>query len=66
MKDEISNDNSDNFLIPRDRGFAIGAHLTFQTEDKKLLVPVELHKDIGLGLFMRDNQLAVGTWNPKQ
>lgn len=56
----------DNSCARVDKGFAIGAHLTFQTEDKKLLVPVELHEDIGLGLFLQDNQLAVGTWNPKQ
>ncbi len=56
----------DNSCARVDKDLAIGARLTFQTEDKKLLVPVELHEGIGLGLFLKDNQLAVGTWNPKQ
>ena len=56
----------DNSCARVDKDLVIDAHLTFQTEDKKLLVPVELHEDIGLGLFLKDNQLAVGTWNPKQ
>jgi hypothetical protein len=32
------------------------------TEGRRSLIPVELHDDIGLGLFLKDDHLAVGTW----
>jgi hypothetical protein len=56
----------DDSCVRVDKGFAVGQHLTFTAEDRKPLIPVELHEDIGLGLFLREDQLAVGTWNPKQ
>ena len=33
------------------------------TEGRRSLIPVELHDDIGLGLFLKDDHLAVGTGN---
>lgn len=45
-----------------DQGKAAGARLSFITEDQQPLIPVELHDDIGLGLFLKGEELALGTW----
>lgn len=55
----------DDTCLRVDKGFAVGAHRVFVTKDQKPLVPVEIHDDIGLGLFLIHDQLAVGTWQTK-
>jgi hypothetical protein len=57
---------TDDTCVRVDKGFAVGAHWTFATKDKKPLVPVEIHDDIGLGVFLLGEQLAVGTWKAKE
>ena len=56
----------DDRCVRVDKGFTVGPHLRFTAKDRKPLVPVELHEDIGLGLFLLDDQLALGTWVPKR
>jgi hypothetical protein len=38
------------------------SHRSFSTKDKKSLIPVELHDDIGLGLFLAGEELVLGKW----
>ncbi len=45
-----------------EKGHTIKSRIKFSTKDQKSLVPVELHDDIGLGLFLRSGKLVLGTW----
>ena len=59
---------SDETSIRIDRNHAVGSHCTFNSKGKKALIPVEIHDDIGLGLFLEagegeeGDQLVVGSW----
>ena len=56
----------DNSCLRVDKGFVVGARRVFTTPDHNPLVPVEIHDDIGLGLFLIHDQLALGTWKTKE
>lgn len=45
-----------------DEKFSVTARRSFLTESKEQLIPVELHDDINLGLFMKDEHLLLGRW----
>jgi hypothetical protein len=51
-----------------DKNHLVKARCAFATKDQQSLVPVEIHDDIGLGLFLEHgegedgDQLVVGTW----
>lgn len=47
-----------------DKDFKLESRQRFIT-DKKSLIPIELHDDIGLGLFLLDEKLVLGTWKTK-
>jgi len=47
-----------------DKGFKPESRQRFITK-KKALIPIELHDDIGLGLFLQDEKLVLGTWKVK-
>ncbi|MEO5715609.1 MAG: hypothetical protein ABIT37_19175, partial [Luteolibacter sp.] len=47
-----------------DKGYIVKSRMKFSTKEKKPLVPVELHDDIGLGVFLLDGKLVLGTWEP--
>jgi hypothetical protein len=44
-----------------DKGFKADSRQRFTTK-KKAIIPIELHDDIGLGLFLLDEKLVFGTW----
>ena len=50
-------------LVGKD--YAVKSRLKFSTPQKQALIPVELHDDIGLGLFLVDEKLVLGTWQGK-
>lgn len=52
----------DDDCVKVDKGFKPTGRLRFVTKEKKPLIPVELHDDIGLGLFLSGGKLALGTW----
>ena len=45
-----------------EKGYAAKSRLSFSTKEKAALVPVELHDDIGLGVFLLEGKLVLGTW----
>ncbi len=45
-----------------EKGHTIKSRMKFSTKDQKSLIPVELHDDIGLGLFLLSGELVLGTW----
>lgn len=47
-----------------EKGYSVKSRLTFSTKEKAALVPVELHDDIGLGVFLLNDKLVLGTWEP--
>ncbi len=47
-------------LVGKDH--SIKSRRIFTSPEKKSLVPVELHDDIGLGVFLSDGKLVLGTW----
>jgi len=52
----------DDTCLRVDKGFSAKTHLRFVGAGKKTLMPLEIHQDIGLGLFLEDDKLVVGTW----
>jgi hypothetical protein len=46
-----------------DKSYLIKSRVKFSTKENKPLVPVELHDDIGLGLFLLDGKLLLGSWD---
>jgi hypothetical protein len=55
----------DDSCVRIDKGYAVGPHRVFATKEKQPLIPVELHEDIGLGVFLLGDQLALGAWKPE-
>jgi hypothetical protein len=49
-----------------EKGYTVKSRRTFSTKDKKPLIPVELHDDIRLGVFLLDGKLVLGTWETKE
>lgn len=45
-----------------EKGYSVKSHLKFETKEKQALVPVELHDDIKLGIFLTAGKLVLGTW----
>ncbi len=45
-----------------DKGFSVGSHRKFVIGKEKLLMPVEIHEDIHLGLFRQEDKLVLGSW----
>lgn len=45
-----------------DRSYLVKSRVVFSTTENKSLVPVELHDDIGLGLFLLNGKLLLGSW----
>ena len=48
-----------------EKGYTVKSRRTFSTKEKAALLPVELHDDIGLGVFLLDDKLVLGTWEIK-
>ncbi|MEO8614547.1 MAG: hypothetical protein ABI600_05350 [Luteolibacter sp.] len=44
------------------KGHIVKSRVKFSTKEKKSLIPVELHDDIGLGLFLSGDKLVLGIW----
>lgn len=44
------------------RDYTVKSRLRFTNQEDKVLLPVELHDDIGLGLFLMDGKVVLGTW----
>lgn len=55
----------DDSCVRVDKGYSVGPHLKFTTGKNEKLVPLEIHDDIGLGLFLADKQLLLGKWSTK-
>jgi len=55
----------DDDCVRIDKGFKPAVRHRFVTKAKQPLVAIELHDDIGLGLFLADGKLALGTWRKK-
>jgi len=49
-----------------EKGYEPGLHLIFVTKEKQPLPPLELHDDIGLGIFLSGDQLVLGKWQSKK
>jgi hypothetical protein len=52
----------DDTCVRVEKGGTVKSHLKFTTAHQQVLVPVELHDDIRLGLFLLDGKLLLGTW----
>jgi len=52
----------DNTCTLVEKGYTVKSRRTFSTKEKAALVPVELHDDIGLGVFLLNDKLVLGTW----
>ncbi len=52
----------DDSCVLVEKGYTVKIRQRFSTKEKTALVPVELHDDIGLGMFLIGDQLAVGTY----
>lgn len=58
----------DETCVRIDKNHAVKSRCSFKTKGNKALIPVEIHDDIGFGLFLEGeegeegNQLVVGTW----
>ena len=52
----------DDSCVLVEKGHTIKSRTKFFSEDKKSLIPVELHDDIHLGLFLQSGKLVLGTW----
>lgn len=53
---------ADDSAVLLDNACEVKSHRSFSTKDKKTLIPVELHDDIGLGLFLAGEELVLGRW----
>jgi len=56
----------DNSVFRLEKGYEPGLHLIFVTKEKQPLPPLELHDDIGLGIFLSGDQLVLGKWQSKK
>lgn len=52
----------DDSCVLLEKGYTVKSRRSFSTKEKAALVPVELHDDIGLGMFLLDGKLVLGVW----
>lgn len=52
----------DDTCVLLEKGYTMKSRRSFSTKKQAALVPVELHDDIGLGMFLLDGKLVLGTW----